>query len=83
MGAQFSLEMLAQGARALKRNAVSLLSFGRPENVIPRRAAEVSASLVVLPLNGSAGDHLQKRLVRQLRAKCNCPVLAVLRETLH
>ena len=82
MGAQFSLEMLAQRARALKRSAVSLLSFGCPENVIPRRAAEVSASLVVLPLNGSAGDRLQKRLARRLRGKCNCPVLAVPRDVL-
>ena len=77
MGAQFSLEMLAQRARALKRSAGSLLSFGCPENVIPRRAAEVSASLVVLPLNGSAADRLEKRLVRRLRGKCDCPVLAV------
>jgi len=82
MGAQFSIEMLAQKARALKRSAVSLLSFGCPENVIPRRAAEVSASLVVLPLNGSAGDRLQKRLARRLRGKCNCPVLAVPRDVL-
>ena len=80
MVAQFSLDMLAQRARALKRNAVSLLSFGRPENVIPRRAAEVNASVVVLPLNGSAADRLQKRLVRRLRGKCDCPVLAVPRD---
>ena len=77
MGAQFSIEMLAQRARALKRSAVSLLSFGNPENVIPRRAAEVNASLVVLPLDGSATDRLQKSLVRRLRGKCDCPVLAV------
>jgi hypothetical protein len=31
MGAQFSLEMLAHRVRALKRSAVSLLSFGCPE----------------------------------------------------
>jgi nucleotide-binding universal stress UspA family protein len=77
MGAQFSLEMLAQRARALQRSAVSFLSFGCPENAIPRRAAEVNASLVVLKLNGSAADRLQKRLARRLRAKYNCPVLAV------
>jgi nucleotide-binding universal stress UspA family protein len=77
MGSQYSLEMLAQSARALKRSTVSLLSFGCPESVIPRRAAEVNASLVVLPLDGSAADRLQKRLVRRLRAKCDCPVLAL------
>lgn len=82
MGAHFSLEMLAQRARALKRSAVSLLSFGSPERVIPRRAAEVNASMVVLPLNGSAADRLQKRLASRLRGKCNCPVLAVPREVL-
>jgi hypothetical protein len=64
---QFSLDMLAQRARALKRSAV-------------RRAAEVNASVVVLPLNGSAADRLQKKLVRRLRGKCECPVLAVPRD---
>jgi nucleotide-binding universal stress UspA family protein len=80
MDAQFSLDMLAQRARALRRSAVSLLSFGRPENVIPRRAAEVNASVVVLPLNGTAADRVQKKLVRRLRGKCDCPVLAVPRD---
>ena len=80
MGDQYSLEMLAQSVRTLKRSAVSLLTFGCPENVIPRRAAEVNASLVILPLNGSAGDRVQKRLVRRLREKCQCPVLAVPRD---
>lgn len=82
MGAQYSLEMLAQKARALKRSAVSLLSFGSPENVIPKRAAEVNASLVVLPLNGSAADRLQRRLARRLRSRCSCPVLAIPRDVL-
>src|SRR5580693_5810256 len=77
MGAQFSLEMLAKRARALKKSTVSLLSFGSPEKEIPRRAAEVNASLVVLPLNGATTDRLQKKLVRRLRGKCDCPVLAV------
>jgi hypothetical protein len=77
MGAQFSLEMLGQKVRTLRRSAVSLLSFGCPEKVIPRRAAEVNASLVLLPLNGTAEDRIQKRLVRRLRGNCNCPVLAV------
>jgi hypothetical protein len=80
MEAQFSLDMLAQRARALKRSGVSLLSFGRPENAIPRRTAEVNASVVVLPLNGSAADRLQKKLVRRLKGKCDCPVLAVPRD---
>ncbi len=82
MGAQYSFEMFAQRASALKRSATSLLSFGHPENEIPRRAAEVNASLVVLPLNGSADDRLQKSLVRRLRRKCDCPVLAVPRDVL-
>ena len=77
MGAQFSLEMLAKRARALKKSTVSLLSFGSPEKEIPRRAAEVNASLVVFPLNGATTDRLQKKLVRRLRGKCDCPVLAV------
>jgi hypothetical protein len=77
MGSQFSLEMLADRMRALKRSAVSLLSFGSPEYVIPRRAAEVNATVVVIPLNGSATDRLQKRLIKRLRGKCDCPVLAI------
>lgn len=77
MGSQYSLEMLADRVRAMKRSAVSLLSFGRPERVIPRRAVDVNATVIVIPLNGSATDRLQKRLVRQLEAKCDCPVLAI------
>ena len=77
MGAQFNLEMHAQRARALKRSAMSLLSFGSPETEIPRRAAEVNASFVVLPLNLVAAYPFQKRLVEQLRTKCDCPVLAL------
>ena len=80
MGSQYSLEMLTQNAKRPKRCAVSLLSFGCPEKVIPRRAEEVNASLVILPLNGSASDRVQKSLVRRLRGKCDCPVLAVPRD---
>ena len=77
MGAQFNLEMHAHRAKALKRSAMSLLSFGSPENEIPRRAAEVNASLVVLPLNGPVADRPHDRLVHQIRRKCACPVLAL------
>jgi hypothetical protein len=42
----------------------------------------VNTSLVVLPLNGSASDRLQKRLAKRLRSKCYCPVLAVPRDVL-
>jgi hypothetical protein len=86
MGTQFGLDELAQRARTLKRSAVSLLSFGCPEVVIAKRAAEVNASLVVLPLIDSPGspdspaDQLQKKLARRLRGKCDCPVLAVSRD---
>lgn len=80
MGAQFNLEMHVQRARALKRSTMSLLSFGSPENEIPRRAAEVNASLIVLPLNGNAADRSQDRLVQQLKTKCECPVLAIPRD---
>ena len=52
MGSQYSLEMLADRVRAMKRSAVSLLSFGSPECVIPRRAAEVNATVIVISLNG-------------------------------
>ena len=77
MGSQFCMEMFAERVRVMKRSAVSLLSFGCPELVIPRRAAEVNASVIVIPLNGSANDLIQKRLVRRLKDKCDCPVLAI------
>jgi nucleotide-binding universal stress UspA family protein len=77
MGVQVGLEILAQRARSLTRSTVSLLSFGRLEDVIPKRAAKVDASLIVLSLRGSGADRPQKRLVGRLRAECRCPVLAV------
>lgn len=80
MGTQFSLEMLTQRARTLTKCAVGLLSFGCPESVIPKKAAEVNASLVVLPLIGTESDSLQKRLIRRLSGKCSCPVLGVRRD---
>jgi K+-sensing histidine kinase KdpD len=77
MGAQFSLEMHAQRARTLKTSTTSLLSFGSPATEIPRRAVEVNASLVVLPLDGAEAYPSQQGLVQQLRTKCDCPVLAL------
>ena len=77
MGCQYRFEMLANKVRAMNRGVVSLLSFGSPECVIPRRAAEVNATVIVIPLNGTANDRHQKRLVRQLARKCDCPVLAI------
>jgi hypothetical protein len=61
----------------MKRSAVSLLSFGNPECVIPRRAADVHATVIVIPLNGSATDWSRERLVKRLKSKCDCPVLAI------
>jgi Universal stress protein family len=77
MGSQFGMEMFAERVRAMKRSAVSLLAFGCPELVIPRRAAEVNASVIVIPLSGSANDVSQKKLVRRLMEKCDCPVLTI------
>ena len=76
MGAQFNLELLSQRLRILKTSVVSLLSFGCPEDVIPRRAAEVKASLIVFPLIGSAKDSNREKLISRLTSKCNCPVLS-------
>lgn len=77
MGAQYSLEALARGLKALKRNAHALLLFGRPEEVISKRAADIKASVIALPLDGSARDRNKKNLARQLTQKCTCPVLTL------
>ncbi len=77
MGCQYRFEKLANKIRAMNRSAVSCLSYGSPECVIPRRAAEVNATVIVIPLSRSTNDQDQKRLVRQLTRKCDCPVLAI------
>jgi nucleotide-binding universal stress UspA family protein len=75
MGAQFSLETLARSLKALKRNAHALLLFGRPEDVISKRAADIKATVIAFPLDGSTRDRSKKTLAHRLIQKCACPVL--------
>jgi nucleotide-binding universal stress UspA family protein len=75
MGAQYSLETLARSLKALKKNAHALLLFGQPETVISKRAADIGATVIAFPLDGSARDRSKKNLAQRLIQKCACPVL--------
>ena len=75
MGAQYSLETLARSLKALKRNAHALLLFGSPEAVISKRAADINATVIALPLDGSPKDRSKRSLAQRLIQKCTCPVL--------
>jgi nucleotide-binding universal stress UspA family protein len=76
MGAQFNLEVFADKLRTLRMSVVSLLSFGHPEDVIPKRAAAIQASLIIFPLTSSEIGRAKKGLINRLIRKCRCPVLA-------
>lgn len=75
MGVQYSLETLARSLKALKRNAHALLLFGHPEAVICKRAADIKATVIAFPLDGSVRDRSKKSLAQRLIQKCACPVL--------
>jgi hypothetical protein len=75
MGVQYSLERLARSLKALKRNAHALLLFGHPETVISKRAADIRATVIAFPLDGSASDRGKTNLAQRLIQKCACPVL--------
>src|SRR5665213_1056356 len=62
MGAQYNLEALARSLKALKKNAHALLLFGHPESVISKRAADIKATVIAFPLDGSAKDRGKKSL---------------------
>lgn len=75
MGTQYSLEMLARTLKAVKKNTHALLLFGSPEEVISKRAADIKATLVAFPLDGSAKDRRKETLAHRLIEKCKCPVV--------
>jgi hypothetical protein len=75
MGTQYSLEMLARTLKAVKKNTHALLLFGSPEEVISKRAADIKATLVAFPLDGSAKDQRKETLAHRLIEKCDCPVV--------
>jgi nucleotide-binding universal stress UspA family protein len=77
MGMQYRLEILARSLRNLKKRAEATLLFGVPERVIPKRAADTKAGLVLVATNGSEGDRVRKRLVKHLIRKCKCPVVVL------
>ncbi len=74
IGAQYCLEALARTLKTLKRDARALLLFGRPEDVIAKRAADIRATLIALTFDGAARDK-NKTLAHSLKVKCACPVV--------
>lgn len=77
MGIKYRLEALSRGLRSLHRSAQAILLFGKPEQVLRERAEEIKATLIAIALNGSATDHVQKRLAADLSRSCDCPVLTL------
>jgi nucleotide-binding universal stress UspA family protein len=77
MGMQYRLEILARSLRNLKKRAKATRLFGIPERVIPKRAADTKAGLVLVASNGSESDRVRKRLVKHLIQKCECPVVVL------
>jgi hypothetical protein len=80
MGAQFDLEMLASRMRAMRICTKYLLSFGYPEELIPKRAAEIKAKLLILQSSGPLTEpakHNQDKLLDRLLLECDCPVLTI------
>ncbi len=74
IGVQYCLEALARSMKTLKRDVRALLLFGRPEDVIAKRARDIKATLVALAFDGSTRDK-NKSLARSLEGKCGCPVV--------
>ncbi len=77
MGIQYKLDAMARNLRSLSRSAQAILLFGKPEHVLRERAEDVNAILIVVALNGSPTDRVQKRLAEYLARECDCPVLTV------
>lgn len=76
-GARSNLEKFTRKMRSMGTRVAKLLSFGSPEVLIAKRAAEIDAKLIVFPLTGSAADRDHKKLVTRLAQRCACPVLAL------
>ena len=77
MGIQFRLDALAKSLRHLKRNVVSTLLFGSPEDVITRRAQEIKAKLIAFARHGQSSAAAQAAMVKRLGSKVTCPVVVL------
>jgi nucleotide-binding universal stress UspA family protein len=75
MGIQSRLDRLAQRLRHLKRNVVSILLFGRPEDVIAKRAADVRARLIAFGHLGTSSSGRRQGMVRRIMQRVACPVI--------
>src|ERR1035441_8824028 len=74
MGIQFRLDALARSLRHLKRNVVSTLLFGSPEDVITRRAQEIKAKLIAFARHGQSSAAAQAAMVKRVRSKVKCQI---------
>jgi hypothetical protein len=74
--ARSNLEKFARTMRTMGSGAVSLLSFGSPEDLIVKRASAMRAKLIIFPLIGSSTDPSRKKLAGRLAKRCACPVVA-------
>lgn len=77
MDVQHRLELLVRKLRSLKRDVASILMFGAPKDVIPRRAAEVKARFLVFELHESPSLHVQEDLIGYTMRRVSCPVIII------
>lgn len=77
MGIHFRLEVLGRALRRLRQEAASLLLFGRPEDVIARRAKEMKAVLVAFAVTSPAAAVAKAGLIRRVAGRVSCPVIVV------
>lgn len=77
MGIQFRLDALARRLRLLKRNVTSLLLFGRPEDVVTRRAREINAQLIAFPNRGQRSAAAQMAMMKRVGRNVTCPVVVL------
>jgi len=74
-GIECRLNMLARRLTHLKRKVTTTLLFGSPEHVIPRRAADIKAKLILFALKPSSSAEVQQGQARRLMCKVACPVV--------
>lgn len=77
MGAQFRLDMLGRQLKGLGRNVVSVMLFGRAEDVICRRANEIKATVIALAHRTNRSTRARHKLLKRIQLNVSCPVVTV------
>jgi nucleotide-binding universal stress UspA family protein len=77
MGAQFRLDMLARQLKGLGRNVVSVMLFGKVEDVICRRANEIKATVIAVAYSTKRSTRARDKLVKRIQLNVACPVVTV------